>query len=96
MKLPLGLALLPLLASVSTVALAGQPLSDQQMDKVTAGFFATATAVASAVGKTFAQHTTAATALVTQTTITGTSVGGETTLVLIEAASQSASASIAH
>jgi hypothetical protein len=36
-KVLMGLAVLPLMAGV---AVAGQPLSDQQMDRVTAGFFA--------------------------------------------------------
>jgi hypothetical protein len=44
-KVLMGLAVLPFLAGV---AAAGQPLTDQQMDRVTAGF--TATSIADAEG----------------------------------------------
>jgi len=46
-KLLLALALLPLTA---VVAVAGQPLTDKQMDKVTAGFNSTAWADAQGLG----------------------------------------------
>ncbi len=63
-KALMGLAVLPFLAGV---AVAGQPLSDQQMDRVTAGFDAIAHAQAEGlVGESGIVATTTATlALVT-------------------------------
>jgi hypothetical protein len=58
-KVLMGLAALPLLAGVAT---AGQPLTDQQMDRVTAGFTAVATADAQGlVGESGIVLTTTAT-----------------------------------
>jgi len=46
-KLLIGLATVPLMSSV---AFAGQPLSDKQMDTVTAGFMAFSTSLAESFG----------------------------------------------
>ena len=71
-KLILGLAAVPLLAGT---ALAAQPLSDQQMDAVTAGFSAFSTADAQALGKIVAtlSATVASVNVVTTTDTSGIS-----------------------
>jgi hypothetical protein len=94
-KFLLGLAALPLLAST---AWAGQPLSDRQMDEVTAGFSAFATADAQALGKIVATLTATVASVDVVTTSTGAPVTvtfGETTLTLIKSLSGSQSASSA-
>ena len=92
-KFIIGLAALPFVASVAS---AGQPLTNDQMDQVTAGFSSLSYADAQALGKIVAS----ATATLSQVNIVTTSSGGavsatygETTLNLIKslAASQSAS-----
>lgn len=98
-KLILGLAAVPLLAGT---ALAAQPLSDQQMDAVTAGFSAFSTADAQALGKIVAtlSATVASVNVVTTTDTSGittpvTATFGETTLTLIKSISGAQSASSA-
>jgi len=101
-KVLLGLAALPLLAGAASAA---QPLTDPQMDVVTAGFAALSTADAQALGKIVASATAtvAQVAVVTTTTGSGssavtspvTATFGETTLTLIKALSAAQSASSA-
>jgi len=92
-KFLLGLAAVPLLAGTASAA---QPLSDQQMDAVTAGFLASSTADAQALGKIVATLSATVSQVAVVTTSTGapvTATFGETTLTLIKslAAAQSAS-----
>jgi hypothetical protein len=94
-KFVLGLAAVPLLAGTASAA---QPLSDKQMDTVTAGFSAFATADAQALGKIVATLTATVAAVNVVTTSTGapvTATFGETTLTLIKSVSGSQSASSA-
>jgi len=101
-KVLLGLAALPFLASAASAA---QPLTDTQMDGVTAGFDALSTAEAQALGKIVAttSQTAALVAVVTTTTGSGsaavtrpvTATFGETTLTLFKSVSAAASASSA-
>lgn len=98
-KFLLGLAAVPLLAGT---ALAAQPLSDRQMDAVTAGFSAFSTADAQALGKIVAtlSATVASVNVVTTTDLSGnpvpiTATFGETTLTLIKSISGAQSASSA-
>lgn len=99
-KVLLGLAALPFLASA---AYAAQPLTDQQMDAVTAGFDALSSASSQALGKIVSTET-ATVALVAVVTTTPTSGAaavpvtltyGETTLTLYKSVSGSLSASTA-
>jgi hypothetical protein len=94
-KFLFGLAAVPLLAGT---AMAAQPLSDHQMDAVTAGFSAFSTADAQALGKIVA--TLSATVANTDVVLTpaGTPMSvtfGETTLTLIKSVSGAQSASSA-
>jgi hypothetical protein len=99
-KLLLGLAALPLLSGVASAA---QPLSDTQMDAVTAGFAALSTADAQALGKIVASATATLAQVAVVTTGGGnagpvvpvTATFGETTLTLIKALSAAQSASSA-
>jgi hypothetical protein len=94
-KFVLGLAAVPLLASAAS---AGQPLTDKQMDTVTAGFSAFSTADAQALGKIVATLTATVAAVDVVTTSTGvpvTATFGETTLTLIKSVSAAQSASSA-
>jgi hypothetical protein len=94
-KLVLGLAAVPLLASVAS---AGQPLTDKQMDTVTAGFSAFSTADAQALGKIVATLSATVSTVDVVTTSTGapvTATFGETTLTLIKSVSAAQSASSA-
>lgn len=91
----LGLAAAPLLAGS---AFAAQPLSNNQMDKVTAGFSAFSTADAQALGKIVATLTATVASVDVVTTATGapvTATFGETTLTLIKSISGAQSASSA-
>lgn len=92
-KFIIGLAALPFAASVASAA---EPLTNQQMDQVTAGFSALSFADAQALGKIVA----AASATLSQVAVVTNAAGapvtatfGETTLTLIKslAAAQSAS-----
>jgi hypothetical protein len=94
-KLLIGLATVPLMSSV---AFAGQPLSDKQMDAVTAGFTAFSTSLAEAFGGV----TSAATANLAEVSALRTNTGvlvtvtfGEVTLNQIKSVSAAQSASTA-
>lgn len=96
-KLLIGLAAVPLMSSV---AFASQPLTDRQMDTVTAGFLALATSEA----ESFGGVTSAATSNLAEVAAlrTGSGAGtpvtvtvGEVTLNIIKAVSASQSASTA-
>lgn len=99
-KLLLGVAALPLLSGIASAA---QPLSDKQMDAVTAGFAAISTADAQALGKIVAAATATVSQVAVVTTTTGsgssavttpvTATFGETTLTLIKSLSAAQSAS---
>jgi len=91
MKWLFGLAALPFLAGVASAA---QPLSEAQMDKVTAGFTNQSTADAQAFGP-FAFAATATTDLV-EAIASVTSTDSEATIFLWKSASGSNSASIAQ
>jgi hypothetical protein len=99
-KLLLGLAALPFMAGAAS---ATQPLSDAQMDTVTAGFGAASTADAQALGKIVSSLTATVSQVAVVTTTTGdpavttpvTATLGETTLTLIKALSAAASSSTA-
>jgi hypothetical protein len=94
-KVLIGLAAMPLLAGT---AFAAQPLSDHQMDAVTAGFAAFSTADAQALGKIVAtlSATVANTDVVLSPAGTPVTVSfGETTLTLIKSVSGAQSASSA-
>ena len=89
-KVLMGLAALPFLAGV---AVAGQPLTDRQMDRVTAGFTATSIADAEGVvGESGVLLTTTAT--LAEVAPFATATAGELTSTLFKsvAAAQSASA----
>jgi hypothetical protein len=83
---------------LSGAAWAGQPLSDRQMDAVTAGFSAFSTADAQALGKIVATLSATVASVDVVTTSTGapvTATFGETTLTLIKSISGASSASSA-
>jgi len=91
----LALPAIPLLVGT---ALAAQPLSDDQMDVVTAGFSAFSTADAQALGKIVAtlSATVATVNVVTNSNgVPITATFGETTLTLIKSISGAQSASSA-
>ena len=94
-KLLIGLATVPLMSSV---AFAGQPLSDKQMDTVTAGFMAFSTSLA----ESFGGVTAAATANLAEVSALRNSSGAlvtvtfsEVTLNQIKSVSAAASTSTA-
>jgi hypothetical protein len=94
-KLLIGLATVPLMSSV---AFAGQPLSDKQMDAVTAGFSAFSTSLA----ESFGGVTAAATANLAEVSALRTNAGalvtvtfGEVTLNQIKSVSAAQSTSAA-
>jgi hypothetical protein len=98
-KVLLGLAALPFLAGAASAA---QPLTDGQMDTVTAGFDALSTAESQALGKIVATQTSTVSlvAVVTGTASDGTHVPvtatfGETTLTLYKSVSAASSLSSA-
>jgi hypothetical protein len=94
-KFVLGLAAVPLLAGAASVA---QPLSDRQMDAVTAGFSAFSTADAQALGKIVATLSATVASVDVVTSSAGapvTATFGETTLTLIKSVSGAQSASSA-
>lgn len=101
-KVLLGVAALPFLAGAASAA---QPLSESQMDAITAGFASISTADAQALGKIVASATATLSqvAVVTKTTGSGTSAVttpvtatfGETTLTLIKSLSGAQAASSA-
>jgi hypothetical protein len=94
-KFLLALAVAPLLTGT---AMAAQPLSDNEMDGVTAGFSAFSTADAQALGKIVATLTASVSMVNVVTTAEGTPITatfGETTLTLIKSVSGAQSASSA-
>jgi hypothetical protein len=94
-KFLLAMVAAPLLTGT---AWAAQPLSDNQMDGVTAGFSAFSTADAQALGKIVAVLTATVSSVDVVTTSTGvpvTATFGETTLTLIKSISGAQSASSA-
>jgi hypothetical protein len=94
-KFVLGLAAVPLLAGAASAA---QPLSDRQMDAVTAGFSAFSTADAQALGKIVATLSATVSSVDVVTSSGGapvTATFGETTLTLIKSVSGAQSASSA-
>lgn len=98
-KVLMGLAAIPLLSGVASAA---QPLTDGQMDAVTAGFNALSTAEAQALGKIVATQAATASLVAVVTTrgengnvVPVTATFGETTLTLIKAVSAAASVSTA-
>jgi len=91
----LALPALPLLVGT---AMAAQPLSDNQLDGVTAGFSAFSTADAQALGKIVATLSATVASVNVVLTSAGapvTATFGETTLVLIKSISGAQSASSA-
>lgn len=94
-KLLLGLAAVPLLAGT---AMAAQPLTDKQMDAVTAGFDALSTAEAQALGKIVTTESATVALVAVVTTSTGVPIQatfGQTTLTLIKSVSAAQSSSFA-
>jgi len=96
-KVLLALGLAPLMAST---AMAAQPLTDNQMDGVTAGFAAFSTADAQALGKIVASVTATVAQVSVVTTSSGDPVtagitGGSVTLTLYKSISGAQSASSA-
>lgn len=94
-KFLLTLAVAPLMTGT---AWAAQPLSDSQMDGITAGFSAFSTADAQALGKIVATLSATVAQVNVVTTSTGapvTATFGETTLTLIKSISGAQSASSA-
>lgn len=92
-KILLALAILPVTVGVASAA---EPLSNQQMDGITAGFSAISLADAQALGKIVASASATLAQVAVVTTPAGapvTATFGETTLSLIKslAAAQSAS-----
>ena len=94
-KLLIGLATVPLMSSV---AFAGQPLNDKQMDAVTAGF----TAFSTSLAELFGGVTAAATANLAEVSALRNTSGapvtvtvGEVTLNIIKSVSAAQSASTA-
>lgn len=89
-KVLMGLAALPLLAGVAS---AGQPLTDQQLDRVTAGFTSFATADAEGlVGESGIVETTAAT--LSQVLAVAKASMGETSSTLYKSVSAAQSATL--
>jgi len=94
-KVLLALGLAPLMAST---AMAAQPLTDNQMDGVTAGFASFSTADAQALGKIVASVTATVAQVAVVTTSSGhpvTATYGETTLTLFKSIAGAQSASSA-
>jgi hypothetical protein len=94
-KLLLALGMAPLMAGT---AMAAQPLSDNQMDGVTAGFAAFSTADSQALGKIVASVTATVAQVSAVTNSTGaplTATFGSTTLTLFKSISGAQSASSA-
>jgi len=94
-KLLLALGLAPLVAGT---AMAAQPLTDNQMDGVTAGFASFSTADAQALGKIVASVTATVAQVAVVTTSSGhpvTATYGETTLTLFKSIAGAQSASSA-
>jgi hypothetical protein len=97
-KVLLGLAVLPFMAGAAS---AGQPLSDTQMDRVTAGHTALASSVATALGSSVATQTLDLAVVARIATATSPGVGGsvgtpgETTISLFESAAEGVSSSVA-
>ena len=94
-KLLLALGLAPLMAGT---AMAAQPLTDNQMDGVTAGFAAFSTSDAQALGKIVASVTSTVAQVAVVTNSEGAPVKatlGETTLTLFKSISGAQAASSA-
>jgi hypothetical protein len=95
-KLLAGVAALPFLA---TAAYAAQPLSDNQMDRVTAGFSAFATAGSEAQGAVIEGHTATLAEVANFATVLCCTVSSvpldETTLTIIKSISAATSTSSA-
>ena len=96
-KVLLALGVAPLMA---TTAMAAQPLTDNQMDGVTAGFAAFSTADAQALGKIVPSITSTVAQVSVVTNTSGTPVtagipGGSVTLTLYKSISGAQSASSA-
>jgi hypothetical protein len=94
-KVLLALGVAPLMAST---AMAAQPLTDNQMDGVTAGFAAFSTADAQALGKIVVSLTATVAQVSVVTNTSGTPVAetyGSTTLTLFKSLSGAQSASSA-
>ena len=94
-KLLLGLAAVPLLAGT---AMAAQPLTDTQMDGVTAGFDSLSSAEAQALGKIVTTESSTVSLVAVVTTSSGAPVQasfGETTLTLIKSVAAAQSSSFA-
>jgi hypothetical protein len=96
-KVLLALGVAPLMAGT---AMAAQPLTDNQMDGVTAGFAAFSTADAQALGKIVASVTATVAQVAVVTNTSGTPVtagipGGSVTLTLYKSISGAQSASSA-
>jgi len=94
-KFLLALGVAPLMAST---AMAAQPLTDNQMDGVTAGFASFSTADAQALGKIVASVTATVAQVAVVTTSSGhpvTATYGETTLTLFKSIAGAQSASSA-
>jgi hypothetical protein len=90
-KVLMGLAALPFLAGV---AMAGQPLTNQQMDRVTAGFTATSIADAEGlVGESGVVLTTTAT--LAEVLTDAVAARGETASVLYKSISAAQSSTVA-
>ena len=91
-KVLMGLAALPFLAGG---AVAGQPLTDQQMDRVTAGFTATSIADAQGVvGESGVLLATTATLAEVQPFATATSSTSEITTTLFKSVAAAQSSSV--
>ncbi|HUK07921.1 MAG TPA: hypothetical protein VLX09_08650 [Stellaceae bacterium] len=94
-KVLLALGVAPLMAGT---AMAGQPLTDNQMDGVTAGFAAFSTSDAQALGKIVASVTATVAQVAVVTTSSGhpvTATYGETTLTLFKSIAGAQAASSA-
>lgn len=94
-KFIIAMAALPFAAGV---ALAGEPLTNQQLDRVTAGFSASSSADAQALGKIVASASATLSQVAVVTTDAGapvTATFGETTLTLIKSLAVAQSASSA-
>jgi len=94
-KFLLALGVAPLMAGT---AMAAQPLTDNQMDGVTAGFASFSTADAQALGKIVASVTATVAQVAVVTTSSGhpvTATYGETTLTLFKSIAGAQSASSA-
>lgn len=97
-KVLLGLAVLPFMAGAAS---AGQPLSDTQMERVTAGHTAFASSLATALGSSVVTQTLDAAVVARIATALSPGVGGsvgtpgETTISLFESAAEGISTSAA-